>query len=237
MLILVFFIGMKLNSNHILDEILRKIAEGRKRTNLLRGIEQKILAYLVRIIPNWVTPNFLTFIGFLGSIFISISFVFASLYDELFLLVAVLGFVINWFGDSLDGRLAYYRNHPRRWYGFVLDITVDFLGTVLIGLGFIYYAEGFTKILGYLFVAFYAWEFIIVLMRFKLSGDYSIDSGLFGPTEVRIVVSIIIIVEIFFRGSISYFAGIACIGLVLANIFDSLSLLKSANQKDIQKNK
>lgn len=228
---------MKLNSNHFLDEVLRKIAEGRKRTNLLRGIEQKILAYLVRIIPNWVTPNFLTFIGFLGAIVISVSFVFASLYDELFLLVAVFGFVFNWFGDSLDGRLAYYRNRPRRWYGFVLDITVDFLGIVIIGFGFIYYAEGFTKIFGYLFVTFYAWEFIIVLMRFKLSGNYSIDSGLFGPTEVRIVVSIIMIVEIFFRGSISYFAGIASIGLLLANIFDTLNLLKLANQKDTQENK
>ncbi|MGQ9819254.1 MAG: CDP-alcohol phosphatidyltransferase family protein [Candidatus Kapaibacteriales bacterium] len=235
--ILVFLIDMKLNSNHILDEVLRKIAEGRKRTNLFRGVEQKFLAFLVQIIPNWITPNFLTFVGFVGSIIISLSFVFASLYNELFLLIAVFGFFVNWFGDSLDGRLAYYRNRPRRWYGYVLDINVDFLGIVLIGLGFIYYAEGFTKILGYLFVTLYSWEFIIVLIRFKLSGEYSIDSGLFSPTEVRVVVSVIIIFEIFFQGSISYFAGIACCGLFLENIFDILNLLKLANQKDTQDNK
>jgi phosphatidylserine synthase len=40
------------------------------------------------------------------------------------------GFAINWFGDSLDGRIAYYRNTPRKWYGFALDCIMDWLSLV-----------------------------------------------------------------------------------------------------------
>lgn len=223
---------MTTETNNLLDEILKKIAEGRKRTNLLRGIEQRLLAFFVTLIPQWISPNVLTFVGFLGAILVSISFFLASIYDEVCLIIGVVGLAINWFGDSLDGRLAYYRNRPRRWYGFVLDITVDFVGIVLIGLGFIFYAEEFIEIFGYLFVTLYAWEFIIILMRFKITGDYSIDSGIFGPTEVRIVISLILILEIFVKNSIAFFAGFACLGLVLANILDTNKLLKLANAKD-----
>lgn len=223
---------MKSENNHFLDEILRKIAEGRKRTNLLVGIEQRTLAYLVQLVPNWVTPNMLTFTGLFGAIVVSASFILSAFFDEIYLLGALLGFAINWFGDSLDGRLAYYRNQPRRWYGFVLDITIDFIGVVFIGFGFIYYAEGFTKILGYLFVVLYAWEFIIILMRFKITGEYTIDSGVFSPTEVRIVLSIIIILEILIKNSIYYFAGLACIAILIANFLDTNKLLKKADEKD-----
>jgi hypothetical protein len=41
----------------------------------------------------------------------------------------------------MDGRLAYYRNRPKKLYGFTLDITIDWIGIILIGVGFIVYAK------------------------------------------------------------------------------------------------
>ena len=73
---------------------------------------------------------------FVGSLITCGSFVAAHYFGISYLLFSLLGLFINWFGDSLDGRLAYYRNKPRKWFGFTLDLIVDWLGTILMGLGF-----------------------------------------------------------------------------------------------------
>src|SRR5690606_35564766 len=116
----------------------------RKRTNLLRSVEQRAISYLVTKISNFITPNILTGIGFLGGVMVLGGFVLASYLDRSYLLLGVLGLFVNWFGDSLDGRIAYYRNIPRKWYGLSLDIIMDWINTVIMGLGFIIYlGEGY----------------------------------------------------------------------------------------------
>ena len=45
-----------------------------------------------------------------------------------FLWLSSLGFVINWYGDSLDGTLARVRKKQRPIYGYYLDHTVDAIG-------------------------------------------------------------------------------------------------------------
>ena len=99
-------------------EILKIISKDRMRTNLLKNFEQKILVSLVKRIPSFIKPDMLTFIGFLGGMTILLSFILATYLNRNYLLLGVPGFAINWFGDSLDGRLAYYRKQPRKWYGF-----------------------------------------------------------------------------------------------------------------------
>ena len=113
------------------------ISTDRERTNLLRNPEQKLIAYLVQRIPLWISSNMLSFIGFMGGVIVFLSFVLAAYVDRSLLLIGVLGYLISWFGDSLDGRIAYYRKIPRKWYGFALDITTDWLGIILMGLGFV----------------------------------------------------------------------------------------------------
>ena len=76
--------------------------------------------------PQWVTPNILTAIGFAGSIMVALGLWYAQS-NPLFLFFSVFGFAVQWFGDSLDGRLAYWRNIPRKWYGWALDISVDWI--------------------------------------------------------------------------------------------------------------
>ncbi len=223
-----------MKSKDKINEALKRISAGRRRTNLLRKYEQTAIAYLVRIMPSWVKPDMLTALGFSGNLLIAVSFVLARFYDERYLLLGVLGFAISWFGDSLDGRLAYYRGRPRKWYGFTLDLLTDWLGIVAMGLGFLIYAQGVMKYVGYLIVAFYGWEMLIALVRYKVTGEYSIDSGVLGPTEVRIIFSIVLIIEVLFPGSIFYFAILAALALFAAGLIDTVKLLKKADSRDIQ---
>ncbi len=213
-------------------DVLKVIAKDRERTNVLRSIEQKTIAFLVQRIPSWISSDMLTAFGFTGNVIVSLGFVLAAYFNPLWLLLGIIGFMISWFGDSLDGRLAYYRNTPRKWYGFSLDLTTDWLGTFLIGLGFVLYTEGLAKLLGLVFVVFYGWEIMTTLIRYKITGKYSIDSGLIGPTEVRVLISIIMIIEVLFHGSITWFAAFACLILLIFNVMDSRKLLKLASARD-----
>ncbi|MBW6498408.1 MAG: CDP-alcohol phosphatidyltransferase [Bacteroidales bacterium] len=215
-----------------LKEALKRISEGRERTNLLKKQEQKTLAWLVQRIPSWISSDMLTGIGFAGGILVFLSFVLGAFLNRWFLLLGVLGFFISWFGDSLDGRIAYYRKTPRKWYGFSLDLTVDWIGIILMGLGFIFYASGWWKITGFLFVALYGWEMITALLRYKVTGKYSIDSGFLGPTEVRLIISLILVFEVLFKGSIHYLSAIACAVLLITNATDHIKLLRQANKRD-----
>lgn len=220
------------NKNH--KNTLKVISSDRDRTNVLRKYEQNLIAYLVTRIPSWISSDMLTLIGFSGSIIIFLGFILATYIHPSFLLLGVAGFVISWFGDSLDGRIAYYRKKPRKWYGFALDITADWLGIILMGFGFVIYATGPWEMLGLGFVVMYGWEMITTLVRYKITGKYSIDSGMLGPTEVRIILSLIFTLEVLVHDSILYMSVVATSLLFIANIIDSLKLLKLADECDIR---
>jgi len=170
-------------------------------------------------------------------VIVFLSFILAELFDTRFLLIGVIGFAISWFGDSLDGRIAYYRKKPRKWYGFMLDLVTDWLGIVLIGLGFVIYADRFLKLLGYAFIVLYGLEIIIALLRYKISGSYSIDAGKLSPTETRILISLFLVIEVIFPGSIVYLTAIADIILAISNISEFKKLAKIANERDEEENR
>jgi len=213
-------------------EAIKAISSERKRTNILRKVEQISIAFLVQRIPLWLTSNMLTAIGLFGNLLVFLSFLLAAYIDNNYLLLSTLGFVINWFGDSLDGRIAYYRNIPRKWYGFTLDLTIDWIGLVFIGLGFMLYVDQAWVLIGYGFVVLYGWSIIIAILRYNITGKYSIDSGLFGPTEVRIAIASILILEVIFNGSIVYFGLIAILALFIVNILDFKKLLNLSDERD-----
>jgi phosphatidylglycerophosphate synthase len=223
---------MKPEQHRSVNEVVKTISQDRERTNILHTAEQKAIAFLVSRIPAWVTPDMLTFVGFSGNAIVFGAFLLARYHHATYLLLGVSGFLISWFGDSLDGRLAYYRHKPHKWYGFSLDLTIDWVGIILIGLGYILYAGNPAGILGYLFVGLYGWEIVTALLRYRITGKYSIDSGIFGPTEVRILISFILIMEVLLKGSIVIISAIACAALLVTNIRDFLLLLKMANEKD-----
>lgn len=210
----------------------KKIFADRKRTNILSGPEQKVISFLVPRIPNAITSDGLTFIGFLGSVLILLSFILASHIHVYYLLLSILGFAIQWFGDSLDGRIAYYRDKSRKWYGFALDIIMDWVSTVLIGLGFLLYVDSEYEVLGFVLVSLYGWAMIISQIRYKITDKYTIDAGLFGPTEIRVVLCIVLLVEVFFVGSILYSVFVICTILFFINLVDTKKLLVLGDARD-----
>lgn len=220
--------------SHHNNDIIKAIFRDRPRSNLLKKHEQKAISWLVRRIPGWINSDILTGIGLSGNIIVAIAFILASFYSTAFLLLGLLGFFINWFGDSLDGRLAYYRNIPRKHYGFTLDITIDWISIIIVGFGYIIYAEGAWELLGYGFVVMYGWEMILALTRYRLTGQYVIDSGKMGPTEVRLVICTLLITEVLLPGSLYYLAAVVVAVLFLVNIIDTVKLLKLADEFDRQ---
>jgi len=204
----------------------------RARTNVFRKSEQKLIFFLVKRVPLYISSDILTFIGLIGSVIVLIGFLLGAFVNPLYILLGILGLVINWLGDSLDGRLAYYRNIPRKWYGFSLDIIMDWIGTVLIGLGYLMYAQNGTEILAFLFVVLYGWAMIISQLRYKITNQYTIDSGLVGPTELRVIISLILVLEALFQGSITYFVSLITLVLFIINIADTRKLLRSGDLRD-----
>lgn len=210
----------------------KKLFQDRKRTNILSVPEQKLISYLVPRIPNWISSDGLTAIGFFGSLMILGSFVLAAHLHVGYLVLAIVGFFVQWFGDSLDGRIAYYRDKSRKWYGFALDIVMDWLSTVMIGLGFLLYVSSEYEVLGYVLVSLYGWAMIISQLRYKITGKYTIDAGVLGPTEIRVILSAVILLEIFVVGSIMYSVLVICILLFFINIIDTKKLLVLGDERD-----
>lgn len=217
--------------------IKNRLFKDRKRTNILQAPEQTFISYLVQRVPKSITPNILTAIGMLGSILVLLGFVLADYSYHSFLWLGIIGLFVNWFGDSLDGRIAYYRNIPRKWYGFSLDIIMDWLGTVLIGLGYFFYAGETYNVIGFIFVVLYGWSMIIAQLRYKITDIYTIDAGLVGPTEVRVIIALILLIELIFANTMQYYTGIICIVLFIINTVDTKKLLKLGDDRDLEEKK
>jgi hypothetical protein len=215
-----------------MESVDNKLFQDRARSNILRSGEQKLIYVLVRNVPKYITSNILTGIGLIGSFIVLGGFLLGTYSDRSYLLLGIAGLAINWVGDSLDGRLAYYRNIPRKWYGFALDIIMDWASIVLIGLGYIVYADGYAELFGFLFVSFYLWAMIISQLRYKITGHYTIDSGLVGPTELRVIISMILVAEVVFPGVIIWFAVLISVVLFILNSIDTMNLLKAGDALD-----
>lgn len=210
----------------------KRIFQDRKRTNILSVPEQKTIFFLVKRVPAFITSNMLTGIGLAGSVMVLIGFILATYVDREYLLLGVVGLAINWLGDSLDGRIAYYRNTPRKWFGFSLDIIMDWIGTVLIGLGYMVYVENEYELIAFVFVVLYGWAMIISQLRYKITDKYTIDSGIVGPTEVRVLISLMLVLEVIFPASLKFFGLVMCVVLLIIDIVDTNKLLKLGDVRD-----
>ncbi|MEZ4910344.1 MAG: CDP-alcohol phosphatidyltransferase family protein [Saprospiraceae bacterium] len=202
----------------------------RKRTNILKNFEAKTIQFLCSIMPDWISSDMLTFIGGIGSIIIAVGLYFGN-ENQIWLLISIFGFIVQWFGDSLDGRLAYYRNTPRKWYGWSLDITVDWLSVGIIGFGFYYYFNSL-KPVAFLFIFAYGWSMINALLRYKITDVYSIDASAVGPTELRIIICLFILAEFIFPNALLYFGVFGSALLIVINTFDTISILKAGDARD-----
>ncbi|MGB3713384.1 MAG: CDP-alcohol phosphatidyltransferase family protein [Candidatus Promineifilaceae bacterium] len=152
---------------------------------LLGPLERPALQWLCAHAPGWMSPDILTLIGIFGSVVIFAGYVLTNV-NLAFLWLATLGYVINWYGDSLDGSLARYRKIERPKYGFFVDHTVDAFSQLLIfvGLGLspiISFEVASLALIGYLLLTVY------VYVNTYVTGVFKISYGKFGPTEMRAI--------------------------------------------------
>ena len=161
----------------------------RIQTSVLNAIEKKVLVWLAERQPRWVTSDMMTFIGVLGAVVIAVGYILTS-QNINFLWLSSLGFIINWYGDSLDGTLARVRNTQRPIYGYYLDHTVDAINEVMIfvgvGLSGLMHLE-----IALLALVMYLLMTISVSINAHLKKEFKLTYASMGPTEFRIIMIII----------------------------------------------
>ena len=161
----------------------------RIQTSVLNALEKKVLVWLAQRQPRWVTSDMLTYIGVLGAVVIAAGYILAS-HNINFLWLSSLGFIINWYGDSLDGTLARVRNTQRPIYGYYLDHTVDAINEVMIfvgvGLSGLMHLE-----IALLALVMYLLMTINVSINAHLKKEFKLTYASMGPTEFRIIMIII----------------------------------------------
>ncbi len=148
--------------------------------------------------PAWVSPDTLTVTGFLATVIIFVSYILTAIHPA-FLWLASFGFILNWFGDSLDGTLARHRHIERPRYGFFIDHTVDAMSEVLIFLGiglspYVDFKYACLALIGYLLLS------IAVYITTYVKGVFRISFIKLGPTEMR-ALAVVANTVVFFAGN------------------------------------
>lgn len=157
----------------------------RIQTSFLNALEKKALVWLAERQPKWMTSDILTYIGTLGAVVIAVGYILSA-WNINFLWLSSLGFVINWYGDSLDGTLARVRKTQRPVYGYYIDHTVDcineFIMFIGIGLsGLMHFS------LAMVILAVYFMLTINVSINAHLKKEFRLTYARLGPTEFRIL--------------------------------------------------
>lgn len=166
--------------------MMKREASVRIQTSVLNGVEKKVLVWLAQRQPRWMTSDILTFIGTAGAIIVAAGFILAGTENIGYLWLSSLGFVINWYGDSLDGTLARVRNRQRPMYGYYLDHTVDAINEVIMfvgaGLsGMVHFPLAMSILVVYLMLT------INVSVNAHLKKEFRLTYAKLGPTEFRII--------------------------------------------------
>ena len=147
--------------------------------------EKRALHWLAARMPAWVVPDTLTAVGLLASVVIFLGYAL-SFFNINWLWLASFGFILQWFGDSLDGTLARFRKIERPRYGFFVDHIIDAVSEALvfIGLGlspFVRFDLALLALIGYLMVSVY------VYLVTYVNGVFRISYAGLGPTEMRLL--------------------------------------------------
>lgn len=196
----------------------------RIQRNLLASAERRLLTWLCSRMPTWVTPDVLTAAGLAGALAVFAGYA-ASAVDRSWLWLAIIGYVLHWLGDSMDGSLARYRQIERPSLGYFVDHSCDGLATLLIlaGMGlspFVRLDVALLALAGYLLLSVHAFLSARVLGELRLSYVAA------GPTELRLIL-IAFTLAMFFAGTgprvmssfSTYDIAVAIAGMALITLF------------------
>ena len=160
----------------------------RVQNALTASAERKVLLWLAKRTPQWVSPDNLTAVGFAAQFLAGASYALAR-WNRCGLLLATFFVALNWLGDSLDGTLARYRCRLRPRYGFYVDHMVDTFGAVFLMCGLAASNYLHWQIAAGMLVAFLVLSVETYLAAYTLC-DFRLSHGFFGPTEIRVLLVI-----------------------------------------------
>ena len=106
-------------------------ATPRVNETFLARFERWALPRMAAALPAWVSPDTLTLVALVGTAMTAAGYVLAG-ESLLWLHLSSLGFVLHWWGDSLDGTLARVRDIRREKYGFFVDHQADAVSSAAI---------------------------------------------------------------------------------------------------------
>ncbi|MGI9627277.1 MAG: CDP-alcohol phosphatidyltransferase family protein [Longimicrobiales bacterium] len=163
--------------------------ETRVQASILAGPERAVLDWMIPRLPRWVSPDLLTGGALLAMIVAGFAYSRAAEQPWLLHVVNVCLF-IHWFGDSMDGGLARYRNQSRPKYGFYVDHMSDSLGAFAVSVG-----AAFSGVMSPWLAALILVLYLLLAVHSYLAlfseGLFHLSMGGVGPTELRLVVGVI----------------------------------------------
>ncbi|ANY21173.1 CDP-alcohol phosphatidyltransferase [Tsuneonella dongtanensis] len=157
----------------------------RIQRNVLAESEKRLLAWICPRLPAWVTPDKLTSLALIAAVAIGLGYALSNLHPA-WLVLAVAGYFVHWFGDSLDGTIARFRRIERPRFGYFIDHSADGFAALLIlgGIGASPYLRvdvAMFAVVAYLLLA------VHTFLLAKVSGDFPLSHMGAGPTELRII--------------------------------------------------
>jgi phosphatidylglycerophosphate synthase len=160
----------------------------REQASFLARIEKAVLVAIARRLPRWVTPDQLTLLGFLAMLGAGAAY-WAARRNPSALVLVVVALAVNWFGDSLDGTVARVRNRQRPRYGFYVDHVLDMVGTFCL-LGGLSLSGYMNPVIALGLLAAYLTAAAEEFLATHVSRVFHLSFLGFGPTELRIILSI-----------------------------------------------
>jgi len=160
----------------------------RIQESILAPAETASLHWFAQRMPSWVTSDHLTLIGLVAMLLAGFLY-YLSQWNVMLLHVVNLMILANWFGDSLDGTLARFRNRLRPRYGYYVDHILDNFGVLFVttGLalgGYLSVWVAFAVLVAYLLLN------INIYLATSTIGVFQISYWKFGPTELRLFLMI-----------------------------------------------
>lgn len=224
----------------------------RIQTSILNPLEKKVLVWLARRMPAWVTSDMLTAVGFVGALIMAAGYCLSNLNLQ-WLWLSCFGLLVNWFGDSLDGSLARVRNSQRKTYGFFIDHNVDVINETIMFIG-----VGCSPLVNMSFAMLalvtYFMLSVYVYIDCHLKGEMRLTYGGLGPTEFRLLLIIVNICFMyipwlsqwkkpvtlfhndFMVGLFDYFAVAAALAILIAYLSGFIRDIKYFSKIDPPKN-
>ena len=160
----------------------------REQTSILAPLERAALRGLSRRLPAWVNSDHLSLLGLVSMLLAGVAYAL-SRRNPLMLHLVNLFIFLNWFGDSLDGTLARYRDRQRPRYGFYVDHIIDTFGTMFLILGLALSGYMTERVAAAMLIVFLMLAINSYLAAYSL-GIFKISQWKMGPTEMRLLMMI-----------------------------------------------